>query len=162
MKLDRIDQRILKVMQSNGRIANLELADQVGLSPTPCARRVRALEESGVIERHVTLLNQQRLGLNITAMIGITMDRHTPERFEGFEREVRRFPEVVECSIVTGQTADYLLRAVLPDMTYYEEFLLGRLTRIEGVTGVHSSFVLRKIIAKTELPLDHIGTNRKD
>jgi Lrp/AsnC family leucine-responsive transcriptional regulator len=162
MKLDRIDQRILKVMQTNGRITNLELADQVGLSPTPCARRVRALEESGVIERHVTLLNQQRLGLNITAMIGITMDRHTPERFEGFEREVRRFPEVVECSIVTGQTADYLLRAVLPDMTYYEEFLLGRLTRIEGVTGVHSSFVLRKIIAKTELPLDHIGTNRKD
>ena len=162
MKLDRIDQRILKVMQSNGRITNLELADQVGLSPTPCARRVRALEESGVIERHVTLLNQQRLGLNITAMIGITMDRHTPERFEGFEREVRRFPEVVECSIVTGQTADYLLRAELPDMTYYEEFLLGRLTRIEGVTGVHSSFVLRKIIAKTELPLDHIGTNRKD
>ncbi len=162
MKLDRIDQRILKVMQTNGRITNLELADQVGLSPTPCARRVRALEESGVIERHVTLLNQQRLGLNITAMIGITMDRHTPERFEGFEREVRRFPEVVECSIVTGQTADYLLKAVLPDMTYYEEFLLGRLTRIEGVTGVHSSFVLRKIIAKTELPLDHIGTNRKD
>jgi Lrp/AsnC family leucine-responsive transcriptional regulator len=162
MKLDRIDQRILKVMQSNGRITNLELADQVGLSPTPCARRVRALEESGVIERHVTLLNQQRLGLNITAMIGITMDRHTPERFEGFEREVRRFPEVVECSIVTGQTADYLLKAVLPDMTFYEEFLLGRLTRIEGVTGVHSSFVLRKIIAKTELPLDHIGTNRKD
>ena len=162
MKLDRIDQRILKVMQTNGRITNLELADQVGLSPTPCARRVRALEESGVIERHVTLLNQQRLGLNITAMIGITMDRHTPERFEGFEREVRRFPEVVECSIVTGQTADYLLKAVLPDMTYYEEFLLGHLTRIEGVTGVHSSFVLRKIIAKTELPLDHIGTNRKD
>ena len=162
MKLDRIDQRILKVMQTNGRITNLELAEQVGLSPTPCARRVRALEESGVIERHVTLLNQQRLGLNITAMIGITMDRHTPERFEGFEREVRRFPEVVECSIVTGQTADYLLKAVLPDMTYYEEFLLGRLTRIEGVTGVHSSFVLRKIIAKTELPLDHIGTNRKD
>ena len=162
MKLDRIDQRILKVMQTNGRITNLELADQVGLSPTPCARRVRALEESGVIERHVTLLNQQRLGLKITAMIGITMDRHTPERFEGFEREVRRFPEVVECSIVTGQTADYLLKAVLPDMTYYEEFLLGRLTRIEGVTGVHSSFVLRKIIAKTELPLDHIGTNRKD
>ncbi|MSQ67465.1 MAG: Lrp/AsnC family transcriptional regulator [Gammaproteobacteria bacterium] len=162
MKLDRIDQRILTVMQANGRITNLELAEQVGLSPTPCARRVRALEESGVIERHVTLLNQQRLGLNITAMIGITMDRHTPDRFEGFEREVRRFPEVVECSIVTGQTADYLLRAVLPDMTYYEEFLLGRLTRIEGVTGVHSSFVLRKIIAKTALPLDHIGANRKD
>jgi Lrp/AsnC family leucine-responsive transcriptional regulator len=114
------------------------------------------LEEAGIIERHVTLLNQQKLGLNITAMIGISMDRHTPERFENFERTVRQYPEVIECSIVTGQSADYLLKAVLPDMTYYEEFLLGRLTRIEGVTGVHSSFVLRKVIAKTELPLEHI------
>lgn len=156
MKLDRIDKRILAVMQADGRITNLQLAEKVGLSPTPCARRVRQLEEAGVIERHVTLLNQQKLGLNITAMIGITMDRHTPERFQNFEREVKRFPEVVECSIVTGQTADYLLKAVLPDMTFYEEFLLGRLTRIDGVTGVHSSFVLRKVIDRTELPLEHI------
>lgn len=156
MKLDRIDKRILAAMQSNARMTNLELAEKIGLSPTPCARRVKQLEEAGIIERHVTLLNQQKLGLNITAMIGISMDRHTPERFEHFEREVRQFPEVVECSIVTGQAADYLLKAVLPDMTFYEEFLLGRLTRIEGVTGVHSSFVLRKVIAKTELPLDHI------
>ncbi|MEX2479578.1 MAG: Lrp/AsnC family transcriptional regulator [Gammaproteobacteria bacterium] len=157
LKLDRTDRRILGLMQANGRISNLELAEAVGLSPTPCSRRVKRLEESGIIERHVTLLDQQRLGLNITAVIGITMDRHTPERFENFERAVREFPEVVECSIVTGQTADYLLKAVLPDMTYYEDFLLGRLTRIEGVTGVHSSFVLRKVIAKTELPLDHIS-----
>ena len=123
---------------------------------------MRRLEETGVIVRHVTLLDQKKLGLNITAMIGITMDRHTPERFENFERVVSQFPEVVECSIVTGQAADYLLKAVLPDMTFYEEFLLGRLTRIEGVTGVHSSFVLRKVIARTELPLDHIGANRND
>jgi len=155
-KLDRLDKRILAIMQSHGRITNLELAEQVGLSPTPCARRVKRLEESGIIERHVTLLNQARLGLNITAMISISMDRHTPERFENFERQVKKFPEVVECSIVTGQAADYLLKAVLPDMTYYEEFLLGRLTRIEGVTGVHSSFVLRKVIDRTELPLDRL------
>ena len=157
LKLDRTDRRILALMQANARISNLELAEAVGLSPTPCSRRVKRLEESGLIERHVTLLNQQLLGLNITAVIGITMDRHTPERFENFEREVSAYPEVIECSIVTGQSADYLLKAVLPDMTYYEEFLLGRLTRIEGVTGVHSSFVLRKVIARTELPLDHIG-----
>ncbi len=156
MKLDRIDKRILALLQANARISNLELAEQVGLSATPCARRVRQLEEAGVVERYVTLLNPQKVGLNITAMIGITMDRHTPERFDHFEREVKQFPEVVECSIVTGQAADYLLKAVLPDMTYYEEFLLGRLTRIEGVTGVHSSFVLRRVIAKTELPLEHI------
>lgn len=157
IKLDRTDRRILALMQANGRISNLELADQIGLSPTPCSRRVKRLEESGLIERHVTILNGALLGLNITAMISITMDRHTPDRFEHFERSVREFPEVVECSIVTGQTADYLLKAVLPDMTYYEEFLLGRLTRIEGVSGVHSSFVLRKVINKTELPLEHIA-----
>ena len=156
LKFDRIDRRILSLMQENGRISNLELADNIGLSPTPCSRRVKRLEESGLIERHVTILNGTLLGLNITAMISITMDRHTPDRFEHFERSVREFPEVVECSFVTGQAADYLLKAVLPDMTYYEEFLLGRLTRIEGVTGVHSSFVLRKVINKTELPLEHI------
>jgi Lrp/AsnC family leucine-responsive transcriptional regulator len=157
LKLDRIDRRILDLLQADGAISNLELAERIGLSPTPCSRRVRQLEQSGIIARRVTLLDQARLALNITAMIGITMDRHTPDRFETFERAVREFPEVVECSIVTGQTADYLLKAVLPDMTYYEEFLLGRLTRIEGVTGVHSSFVLRKVIARTELPLTHIA-----
>ena len=162
LKLDRTDRRILDVMQRNGRISNLELAEQVGLSPTPCSRRVKRLEESGLIKRHVTLLDQQQLGLNITAIISITMDRHTPERFANFESQVRGFPEVIECSIVTGQAADYLVKAVLPDMTYYEEFLLGRLTRIEGVTGVHSSFVLRKVIDETALPLDHIDRRAQD
>jgi Lrp/AsnC family leucine-responsive transcriptional regulator len=156
MKLDRTDRRILMLMQQNGRITNLELADAVGLSPTPCSRRVKRLEESGIIERHVTLLNQSKLGLKLTAIIGISMDRHTPERFENFERQVSEFPEVIECSVVTGQSADYLLKAVVPDMEYYEAFLLGKLTRIEGVTGVHSSFVLRRVVGKTELPLDHI------
>ena len=84
------------------------------------------------------------------------MDRHTPDRFEGFESAVSKLPEVIECSIVTGQTADYLLKAVLPDMAHYEAFLLGKLTKIKGVTGVHSSFVLRKVVAKTALPLDHL------
>lgn len=158
MKIDRTDRRILGEMQKNGRISNLELADAVGLSPTPCSRRVKRLEESGVIDRHVTLLNQSALGLKLTAIIGITMDRHTPERFERFEAAVRDYHEVVECSVVTGQSADYLLRAVVPDMEYYEAFLLGKLTRIEGVTGVHSSFVLRRVISRTELPLDHISS----
>lgn len=156
MKLDRIDRRILEHMQRNGRISNLELADAVGLSPTPCSRRVKRLEESGIIDRHVTLLNQSRLGLKLTAFITIEMDRHTPERFETFEREVREFPEVIECAVVTGNNADYLVKAVVPDMEYYEAFLLGKLTRIEGVTGVQSSFVLRPVVRKTELPLDHI------
>ena len=154
VKMDAIDRHILMLMQRDGRISNLELADKVGLSPTPCSRRVKRLEASGVIDRHVTLLKQSELGLKLTAILSISMDKHTPERFEHFESMVSTFPEVIECNIVTGQSADYMLKVVVPDMEYYEEFLLGRLTRIEGVTGVHSSFVLRSVIKKTELPLE--------
>jgi len=151
--LDRIDKHILKLMQTNARISNLELADQVGLSPTPCSRRVKRLEESGLIAGHVTLLNPDALGLDLTAIIGISMDRHTPDRFENFEQAITQMPEVIECSIVTGQTADFLLKVVVRDMHHYEKFLLGHLTRIPGVTGVHSSFVLRHLVNKTELPV---------
>ena len=157
MKLDRTDRKILQAMQANARISNLELADAIGLSPTPCSRRVKRLEESGIVRDHVTLLNQSMLGLKLTAYIGITMDRHTPDRFEAFEAEVTGYPEVMECSVVTGQSSDYLLKVVVPDMEYYERFLLGKLTRIEGVTGVHSSFELRRVLLKTPLPLDHIS-----
>ena len=154
IKLDRIDKKILILMQANARISNLELADSVGLSPTPCSRRVKRLEESGIIDKHVTLLKPQALGLNLTAMIGITMDRHTPERFDNFEKAITQLPEVLECLIVTGQSADFLLKVVVRDMQHYEKFLLGHVTRLEGVTGVHSSFVLREVMKKTELPLD--------
>lgn len=157
MKIDRIDRKILLAMQTNGRISNLELADMVGLSPTPCSRRVKRLEESGLIRGHVALLNQSMLGLKLTAYIGISMDRHTPDRFDTFEREVETYSEVVECSVVTGQSSDYLLKAVVADMEYYEKFLLGRLTRIPGVTGVHSSFELRRVVQRTALPLNHIN-----
>jgi len=153
IELDRIDRHILQLMQENGRISNLELADRVGLSPTPCSRRVKQLEESGVIAGHVTLLNPEVLGLDLTAMVGISMDRHTPDRFENFERAINNLPEVLECSIVTGQSADFLLKVMVRDMRHYEQFLLGHLTKLEGVTGVHSSFVLRQIVNKTALPL---------
>ena len=154
VKLDRTDKKILELMQANARISNLELADSVGLSPTPCSRRVKRLEESGIIDKHITLLKPQALGLNLTAMIGITMDRHTPERFDNFEKAITQLPEVLECLIVTGQSADFLLKIVVRDMQHYEKFLLGHLTRLAGVTGVHSSFVLREVMKKTELPLD--------
>lgn len=156
MKLDRIDRHILEILQANAHTSNLELADKVGLSPTPCARRVKQLEDAGLIKRYVTLLDRDKLGLKLTAYIGITMDRHTPERFEQFEAEVNTYPEVIECSVVTGQSADYLIKAVVPDMQFYEQFLLGRLTRIPGVSGVHSSFQLRQVILRTELPLGNL------
>ncbi|NRD73148.1 Lrp/AsnC family transcriptional regulator [Shewanella sp. VB17] len=153
IQLDRTDKKILQLMQNNARISNLELADSVGLSPTPCSRRVKRLEESGLIDKHVTLLKPSALGLNLTAMIGISMDRHTPERFDYVEKAVTALPEVLECLIVTGQSADFLLKVVVRDMQHYEQLLLGHITRLEGVTGVHSSFVLREVLKRTALPL---------
>jgi Lrp/AsnC family leucine-responsive transcriptional regulator len=153
MKLDRTDKRILDEMQQNARISNLELADKIGLSPSPCSRRVKQLEDEGFIDRHVTLLNQPKLGLKLIAMVQVSMDRHTPDRFENFETHIERWPEVLECYLITGQTADYLLKVIVQDMEAYQAFLLDKLTRIEGVTGVQSSFVLRKAVDKTVLPL---------
>jgi len=154
--LDRIDLRILEQLQRDAGLSNLELAERVGLTATPCARRVKQLEAKGIIRERVTLLDQHKLGLTLTAHIGITMDRHTPERFEAFEQAIAGYPEVIECCVVTGQSADYLVKAVVADMTHYEKFLLGKLTRIPGVTGVHSSFELRKVVSHAGLPLDHI------
>ena len=156
MPLDRLDRRILDALQHDGRISNLDLANKIGLSPSPCLRRVKILEESGIIDGHVTLLNAQKLGLTLCAMIQISMDKHTPERFAHFEAQVKTYPEVLECNLITGQSADYLLKVMVPDMAHYQEFLLGRLTRIEGVSGVHSSFIMRSIIQRTALPLEHI------
>ena len=152
--LDRVDLKLLSQLQRDASLSNLELADRVGLSPTPCARRVKRLVSAGFIERQVAVLNPEKLGYDLTAHVSISMDRHTPDRFESFEREIRELPEVVECAIVTGQDADFLLKAVVRDMRHYEEFLLGHLTKLEGVTGVHTSFVLRELVKKTELPLD--------
>lgn len=156
MKLDRTDKKILSELQRNGAMSNLELADKIGLSPSPCSRRVKALEEAGVIGKTVTLLNEKELGLTLTAIISISMDRHTPERFDGFESAVASYPEVQECLLITGSTADYQLKVVVVDMEAYQAFLLGKLTKIEGVTGVHSSFVMRKVVDSTALPLEHL------
>lgn len=156
MKIDRTDRRILDEMQKNARISNLELADKIGLSPSPCSRRVKQLEDSGFIDRHVTLLNQAKLQLKLTAIVQVSMDRHTPDRFENFEAHAGTWPEVLECYLITGQTADYLLKVIVPDMDHYQDFLLGKLTRIDGVTGVQSSFVLRKAVDTSVLPLDHL------
>lgn len=154
IELDRIDRRILTELQRNGRISNQELADLVGLSPSPCLRRVRHLEEAGIIDRYVTLLNASKLGLKLMALIQISMDRHTPDRFEQFEDTIRDYPEVLECILITGQSADYQLKVLVTDMVVYQDFLLNKITRIPGVSDVHSSFVLRQVIHNTAVPLD--------
>ncbi len=153
MELDRYDRHILELLQKDGRISNQDLAERIGLSPSPCLRRVKALEESGLIRGYRALLDARKLGLSLMALIHISMDRHTPERFENFETEIQTIPEVMECLLITGQDADYQLKAVVKDMDAYQELLLHRITRIPGVTGVHSSFVLRRVLDSTALPL---------
>ncbi len=153
MQLDRHDRQILRLLQENGRLTNQELADRIGLSPSPCLRRVRALEESGVISGYRALVDAKALGLSLMALIHISMDQHTPERFEGFEKAVSDIPEILECLLITGQAADYQLKAVVRDMDAYQDLLLNRITRITGVTGVHSSFVLRRVVDRTALPI---------
>jgi Lrp/AsnC family leucine-responsive transcriptional regulator len=156
MKLSKMDRHILNELQDNSQISNIELAEKIGLSPSPCLRRVKQLEAAGFIDGYVARLNEQKLQLKLVALIQISMDRHTPERFENFENIISQYAEVLECYLITGQNADYLLKVIVPDMEYYQDFLLGRLTRIAGVSGVQSSFIMRKVIDKTALPLGHL------
>ena len=152
-KLDRYDLNILAELQRNAALSNQELAERIGLSPSPCSRRVKQLEDDGYITGQVALLDRKKLGLSLTAYVLIGMDRHTPERFEHFQDEIRKCPEVLECCLVTGMDADYQLKVVVRDMDHYQHLLLHKLTRIEGVTGVHSSFVLRRVFDERPVPL---------
>lgn len=153
MQLDRYDRQILAILQADGRISNQDLADRIGLSASPCLRRVRTLEESGLIAGYRAQLDAKKLGLTLMALIHISMDQHTPERFANFETQIADIPEVLECLLITGQDADYQLKVVVRDMDGYQELLLNRITRIPGVTGVHSSFVLRKVVDRDALPV---------
>ena len=145
--LDKIDRQILALLRENARISNLELAESVNLSPTPCARRVKQLEDAGVIKGYSVTTDPIKLGYQLSVYIAISMDKHTAERFSNFEKKLREFPEVVSCSIVTGRSEDYLIKALVKDMAHYEEFLLHRLNRIEGIAQVHTSFELREVFS---------------
>ncbi len=153
MGIDKFDRQILEILQKEGRINNQELADRIGLSPSPCLRRVRALEEAGLVSGYRAVVNAKKLGLTLMALVHISMDVHTPERFAGFEAAVALLPEVLECLLITGQAADYQLKVAVRDMDHYQALLLGHLTRISGVTGVHSSFVLRSVLKDSVVPV---------
>jgi Lrp/AsnC family leucine-responsive transcriptional regulator len=151
--IDGYDRNILRHLQRDGRISNQDLADVIGLSPSPCLRRVRALEDSGIITGYRATLDAQKLGYSLMALIHVAMDKHTPERFEHFDKAIREIPEVLECLLITGQTADYEVKVVAKDMESYQELLLNRVNRIPGVTGVHSSFVLKKVVDGSDIPI---------
>jgi len=152
MKLDRIDQALLVELQRDGRLSNRELAERIHLSESACLRRVRALEEAGVIDRYAALVSQSRVGLPGNVFVSITLNRQEQADLRAFEEAVRRVPEVMECYLMTGQQ-DYLLRVVVSDAADFERLHSQHLTRLPGVARVHSSFALRTVRKSTELPL---------
>lgn len=154
MKLDNYDKIILNALQNNGRLSNQELADKIGLSPSACLRRFKSLEESGLIVGYRTILDAKALGLDLMALIHISMDKHTKERFSQFEKEIQALPNVLECLLLTGQSADYQLKVVVKDLEAYQDLLLNHVTQIQGVSGVHTSFVLRKVVDKTAILIE--------
>lgn len=147
--IDATDKQLLRLLQTQARMSITELAERVNLSATPCARRIKRLEEAGIITGYHTQTDAQKLGYPLAVFIAISMDRHTADRFELFEERIQSFEEVVSCSIVTGRTEDYLIKVRVRDMAHYEEFLLHRLNRIEGVAQVHTSFELREVFSRS-------------
>ncbi|WP_457857019.1 Lrp/AsnC family transcriptional regulator [Psychrobacter pulmonis] len=147
--IDATDKQLLRLLQTQARMSITELAERVNLSATPCARRIKRLEEVGIITGYHTQTDAQKLGYPLAVFIAISMDRHTADRFEHFEEKIQSFDEVVSCSIVTGRTEDYLIKVRVRDMAHYEEFLLHRLNRIEGVAQVHTSFELREVFSRS-------------
>jgi DNA-binding Lrp family transcriptional regulator len=151
-KLDRFDRAILTALQQEGRIANSVLAERVNLSESACLRRVRALEESGLIEGYAALINQQQAGCPVSVFVNITLDRQEQTDLHAFETAVRKIPEVMECYLMTGDF-DYLIRVVVADTADFERVHSQHLTRLPHVARVHSSFALRTVQKSRELPI---------
>jgi Lrp/AsnC family leucine-responsive transcriptional regulator len=151
--LDAIDRKILALLQQDGRMSVAELAEKVGLSASPCLRRVRMLEQAGVIARYVAVLNQQSVGLPISVFVSIKLESQREEALDRFGKAIARWPEVLECYLMTGPR-DYLLRVVVADLAAYERFLKQKLTRLSGVGSIESSFALEQVKYTNVLPLE--------
>jgi Lrp/AsnC family leucine-responsive transcriptional regulator len=150
--MDAIDLRILERLQHEARISNVELARAANLSPSPCLARVRSLEEDGTITRYVALLDPKKLGLTVSVLVQVTLEKQIEPALETFEKAVRERPEVMECYLMTGD-ADYLLRVLVPDVPAFERFILEFLSRVPGVGNIKSSFALKQVKYQTALPL---------
>jgi Lrp/AsnC family leucine-responsive transcriptional regulator len=151
VNLDRIDRKILTVLQDDGRITNLDLADRVGLSSAPCLRRVRALEQSGIVARYVALLSPARMGLNFEAIVEIRLKQQTREYFEKFEKRISDMPEVLECFLTAGDW-DYYIKILTIDIQSYQEFLLDRLMHQEHeIASFRTTMIMRKVKSTTRI-----------
>jgi DNA-binding Lrp family transcriptional regulator len=155
-QLDEIDLKILRCLQEDARISNLKLSELVGLSAAPCLRRVRRLEDAGIIRKYVALLNEATTRLGVTVFVQIRLDLQVERRLEVFEKAIMQRPEVLECYLMTGD-ADYLLRVVVADVAAYERFLKSALD-VSGVSSIKSNFALKQVKYSTTLPLEVGGT----
>lgn len=152
VKLDRLDAQLLNVIQSNGKIPNTELADKIGLSPSPCLRRVRTLEKQGIIKRYVGIVDSKLVGLTINGFVTVRLKNQGREALLEFEKRIQSYKEVMECYLMTG-TSDYFLRILVSDLEHYEQFLVDKLTTIPGVGNIESSFSLKQVVYRTEMPI---------
>lgn len=156
MEFDAIDRKLLSALQRDGRLTNVELADEVGLSPSPCLRRVRHLERDGVVAGYHARLDREAVGLGLTVFVSIKVERHHDEHARAFREAVRDLPEIVAAHIVSGE-ADFLLEAVLPSLGAYRTFLLETLLKLPGVKDIRSNFAIGTIKADGALPLGHLA-----
>ncbi|KJC57443.1 AsnC family transcriptional regulator [Bradyrhizobium sp. LTSPM299] len=156
--LDAIDLKILREIQNDARTPNLTLADRVGLSPSPCSRRVRLLEEAGVIEGYRAVLNRAAVGLGLTVFAGVRVERHAQDQADAFVNAVLALPEVVACHLVSGDV-DFLVEVVVPDMATYEATVLRQLLSLAAIRDIRSSFAMRSYLAGGALPLGESGSS---
>ncbi|MDL2199352.1 Lrp/AsnC family transcriptional regulator [Halopseudomonas aestusnigri] len=155
MQLDNLDRRILDALQRNAKLSNVQLAEEVGLSPSPCLRRVRLLEEAGVIRGYHAELDRSKSGLGLTVFVGVKVERHHDASANAFRAAVIDLPEVISCHVVSG-VSDFLLQVVLPDLASYEDFLFSTLLKLPGVSDIRSNFAISTVKSQTALPLDHL------
>jgi Lrp/AsnC family transcriptional regulator, leucine-responsive regulatory protein len=153
--LDAIDRRIVAALQEDGRLTNAHLAQRVGLSPSPCLRRVNRLEQEGYIAGYRAMLCREQIGLSLTVFVGVTIEGHANDKALAFEQTVVAFPEIVACHMVSGE-ADYLLEVVVPDLERYKSFLIGKLLELSMVREVRSNIAIQTLKAGAVLPLDHL------
>ena len=150
--MDYIEYKLLNSLQKNARLTNLELAKQVGLSASPCLRRVKTLEENGVITGYSAIINQNKVNLSVNVFVQVSLERQARERLQIFEEKIMEYEEVMEAYLMTGE-ADYLLRIVVKDLQAYEKFLKDNLTQIKGIASIRSYFSLKQVTRKYNLPI---------
>jgi Lrp/AsnC family transcriptional regulator, leucine-responsive regulatory protein len=155
-ELDAIDCRIIAALQADGRLSNVDLADRVGLSPSPCLRRVSRLEREGYIEAYRAMLGRKLIGLGISVFIGVKLENHADDRATAFEEAVVAFPEVVACHMISGEV-DYLLEVAVPDLEHYQRFLVGKLLNLPIIREVRSNIAIQTFKTAAPLPLDHLA-----